>query len=96
MSESASAYEYDEVIAELTRYVEERFLPEGEVGLQPGTPLLEWGILTSLTTAELISFILERYRVSIPPEKIVGANFKNLDAISRLVVSLQGDPAGTL
>ncbi|MFI6338861.1 acyl carrier protein [Streptomyces sp. NPDC050535] len=94
MPESSNPHGYDEVIAELTGYVEARFLPEGEGGLQPRTPLLEWGILTSLTTTELISFILDRYGVSIPPEKIVGAHFKNLDAISRLVVSLQGDPAG--
>lgn len=93
MQESSETHGYDAVLAELTRYVEERFLPEGEAGLQPGTPLLEWGILTSLTTAELISFILDRYQVSIPPENIVGAHFKNLEAISRLVVSLQGDPA---
>ncbi|MET7763955.1 acyl carrier protein [Streptomyces sp. NPDC005336] len=94
MPKSTNLQGYDEVITELTGYVEERFLPEGEGGLQPGTPLLEWGILTSLTTTELISFILDRYGVSIPPEKIVGAHFKNLDAITRLVVSLQGAPAG--
>ncbi|KOG87754.1 acyl carrier protein [Streptomyces varsoviensis] len=93
MPESTIPYGYDEVIAELTGYVEARFLPEGETGLQPGSPLLEWGILTSLTTAELISFILDRYGISIPPERVVGAHFKNLDAISRLVVSLQGEPA---
>lgn len=91
MSESTISHSYDAVIADLTQYVEERFLPEGEGGLKPDTPLLEWGILTSLTTAELISYVLDRYQISIPPEKIVGAHFKNLDVISRLVVSLQGD-----
>nr|AHA12090.1 L-proline carrier protein [Streptomyces sp. CNH287] len=93
MTESTRTEGYEEIIAELTGFLEQRYLPEGESGLQPSSPLLEWGILTSLSTTELISFILERYRVSIPPEKIVGANFKNLDGITRLVVSLRDESA---
>lgn len=94
MTESTRTEGYDEILAELTGFLEERYLPEGESGLQPSSPLLEWGILTSLSTTELISFILERYRVGIPPEKIVGAHFKNLDGITRLVVSLLDDTTG--
>ncbi|MBL1068716.1 acyl carrier protein [Streptomyces sp. 7-21] len=83
---------YEETLKRLKDFLEERFLPDGETGLTPTSPLLEWGILTSLSTTELISYIQDQYGVTIPPEHIVGANFKNLDAITRLVLSLHDGP----
>ncbi|MBA0053726.1 acyl carrier protein [Streptomyces sp. AJS327] len=79
------------MLSELTEFIEQRFLPEGESGIKPNTPLLEWGILTSITTTELIAHIQERYGLFVPPERIVGAHFKNLDAIVQLVGSLRDD-----
>lgn len=83
---------YDETLNELKDFLEARFLPEGETGLAAMSPLLEWGILNSLSTTELIAHIQERHGVMIPPEQIVGANFRNLDAITRLVLSLHDGP----
>jgi len=83
----------EEILAELKAYVEERFLPEGTASLATDAPLLKLGILTSLNTTELIAHIHEQYRLYIPPEDIVGQNFKSLEAISSLVFRLQGDPA---
>ncbi|UWE10240.1 phosphopantetheine-binding protein [Actinacidiphila bryophytorum] len=83
----------DEILAELTSFVESRFLPEGTASLESDAPLLQLGILTSLNTTELIAHIQEQYRLYIPPEHIVGRNFKTLDAISAFVFRLQGDPA---
>jgi acyl carrier protein len=83
----------EEILAELKAYVETRFLPQGTDGLEADAPLLQLGILTSLNTTELIAHIQEQYRLYIPPEDIVGRNFKSLRAISGLVFRLQGDPA---
>jgi acyl carrier protein len=83
----------EEIRAELKAFVEKRFLPEGTAGLDTDAPLLQLGILTSLNTTELIAHIQDQYRLYIPPEHIVGRNFKTLDAISGLVFRLQGDPA---
>ncbi|MEO3763862.1 acyl carrier protein [Streptomyces sp. B8F3] len=85
---------YEEVLKELTVYVEERFLPAGESGIEPTAPLLELGILTSLNTTELISHIQSHYGVFVPPEKIVGSNFKNLDVITRFVLSIREESSG--
>jgi acyl carrier protein len=95
MIEGARPDGYDETLRVLKDFLEERFLPEGETGLEPASPLLEWGILTSLTTTELISFISERFRLTVPPEQIVGSNFKNLDAVTRMVLSLEGPMSRT-
>lgn len=83
---------YDELVAHLKEYVEKRFLPGGESGLQANTPLLESGILSSLKTTELITHIREEFGLFVPPDKIVGSNFKNLDAIAKMVEALQADP----
>ncbi|MEE4490845.1 acyl carrier protein [Streptomyces sp. NBC_00464] len=83
----------DQILAELKAFIEERFLPEGTAGLEADAPLLQLGILTSLNTTELIAHVQARYRLYIPPEHIVGRNFRTLENISALVFGLQGDPA---
>lgn len=93
MSENKAVTSNEELLSELTTYIEDRFLPEGESGIKPNTPLLEWGILTSITTTELISHIQAQYGIIIPPEKILGSHFKNLDAIVQLLASLRDDDA---
>jgi acyl carrier protein len=74
---------------ELLEYVRTRFLdgdPQNE--LDGRTPLLQWGILTSMNTTILLSHIHERFGVAVPPAKLTGTNFQNLDAISSLVAEL--------
>ncbi|GAA3869834.1 acyl carrier protein [Streptomyces sedi] len=94
MSETTpvSAGGHDAVLKEVKDFLEARFLPEGETGIEATTPLLEWGILTSISTTELIAFIQDRYGLFVPPEMIVGSNFKNLEKITELVLSLENDP----
>jgi len=96
MSEPSPEYgsvDYEEILKELKAFVEERFLPAGTSSIASDSPLLQLGILTSLNTTELIAHIHDRYRLFIPPEHIVGRNFKSVATISALVLRLQGDPA---
>lgn len=57
-------------------------------GLTPGTPLLETGILDSLRTARLISWLRDDVGVKVPPMAMTGTNFRNVDSITELVLSL--------
>lgn len=97
MTESAHSSEsihgYDDVLAELKEFIETRFLPDSGEGIETDSPLLQLGILTSLNTTELIAHIQDRYGLFMPPEYIVGRNFKSLDTITKLVVRIQTDPA---
>jgi acyl carrier protein len=61
------------------------------VEVDPHTPLLEWGILNSLSTTALVVFINERLGVDVPAERMVGRNFRDLDSITRLVLELAAD-----
>ncbi|WP_326823013.1 acyl carrier protein [Streptosporangium sp. NBC_01639] len=80
-----------EVADVLRKYLTERILDASNVEIEPDTPLLEWGILNSLTTTRLVGFVREQYGIEIPVEEMVGENFKNLLNISRLVVRLSGE-----
>lgn len=85
--------DYGGILTEIKAFIEERFLPAGTSTIAVDSPLLQLGILTSLNTTELIAHIHDQYRLFIPPEYIVGRNFKSVEAISALVLRLQGDPA---
>jgi acyl carrier protein len=81
----------DQVILDALRsYVSERILQDSSITIEPETPLLEWGILNSVSTVQLIGFIRQRFQVDIPPEEIAGRNFKDLRSISHLLVQLDG------
>lgn len=77
------------VLQDLTDYVREAFLdgdPQAE--LDAKTPLLQWGVLTSMNTALLLTHVRTHLGVTVPPHKLTGANFSDLDSITQMVVSL--------
>jgi acyl carrier protein len=76
------------VLDTLRSYVNERILQDSTVTIEPDTPLLEWGILNSVSTVQLIGFIRERFRVDVPPEEIAGRNFRDLRSITQLLAQL--------
>ena len=80
----------DELIAQLTEFIRERLLSEPDAqGINPDTPLLEWGILTSINTAQLLTFIRDELGTNIPPTELTGTNFQNLDSITDLLLALR-------
>ncbi len=85
--------DHPQIVKVLSRYIDENILGSPEPQVEATTPLLELGILTSLTLSELITFVRERLGVFIPPDQIVGANFKTLEAIADLIVGLRDSTA---
>jgi clorobiocin biosynthesis protein CloN5 len=76
----------DLVIDRLIDFIRERFLggdPNGE--LTEETPLLEWGVLDSLNTAVLLTYIRDELGVSVSPAKINGRNFATVRTIAALI-----------
>jgi acyl carrier protein len=76
------------ILDTLRGYVNERILQDPTVAIEPDTPLLEWGILNSVSTVQLIGFIRERFQVDVPPEEVVGRNFRDLRSITQLLAQL--------
>jgi acyl carrier protein len=78
----------EEVLDILKKYIEERILDSPGVVLEADTPLLEWGILNSLSTTQLVGFVRDHFGMDVPPEEMVGENFRDLASITRLLQRL--------
>ncbi|WP_340557438.1 acyl carrier protein [Streptomyces sp. GSL17-111] len=89
-----AALDRDAIYAELSAYIQEQFLGDSGVSeLKADTPLLEWGVLTSMNTSLLLSFIRNELGVTIPPTHITGKHFQNLTTITDMVHELSPQPA---
>lgn len=74
----------------LVDYVKNELLEGAELEeLTTETPLLEWGVLNSMQTARLVSWIREELGVQIPPTQVVSRNFQTLRTVAELVERLR-------
>ncbi|MFF0861354.1 hypothetical protein ACFYUV_06355 [Nonomuraea sp. NPDC003560] len=91
----AGAVDRSRINAAITDYVKVQFLDEAEPlsELDQETPLLEWGILTSLNTTMLLSFIRSELGVPVPLTHITWRNFQNVRAITDMVCELSAQNA---
>ncbi len=84
----------DEISARLLDFIRERFLDNDvKSDLDMHTPLLEWGILNSMNTAVLLSFIRDDLDSTVPPSSLNGRNFKDVDSITSMILALPGTVA---
>jgi acyl carrier protein len=82
-----------EVSTRILNYVRDEFLagdPQHE--LKEESPLLEWGVLNSMNTAQLLAFIREEYGVFIPPIRMNARDMKNVRGITAMVLELADGP----
>ena len=78
----------DELLWRLETFVRENLLDDDDTELTPSSPLLEWGVLNSMNTARLLSFVRDDVGVVIPPTHITGRHFRDLNSIADLLYSL--------
>ncbi|HZY57495.1 MAG TPA: phosphopantetheine-binding protein [Rubrobacteraceae bacterium] len=55
--------------------------------VSPDEPLIENGVLTSLQTVELVTFLEERFDIIVEDEEFDEENFGSVEAIASLVAS---------
>ena len=75
----------DDILERLISYVADELLEGRGVGLDAGTPLLEWGILNSLEIRRMLAFIANEFGVELKPGNLSPSTFANLGEISRTV-----------
>lgn len=78
------------IIEQLKSYFAQDVLGGKDIGLDETTPLLEWGIINSIETARLLSFIHKRFGISIPPDKLTADAFTDIVSISNLIFNPNG------
>ncbi len=83
-----SGADEQEIIAALKSFIVDRVLDGQGEGIDEKTPLLELGIVDSLTTVALIGFVEQRFGVRIPDQAVGAVNFRNIEAIAALIRQL--------
>lgn len=79
----------EQLAGELTEYVRATFLGgDDDSALTSQSPLLEWGVLTSMNTALLLTHVREAYGVDVPPTAITAKHLRDTDSIAALVRDL--------
>jgi acyl carrier protein len=69
----------------IREYIVSTWLNGDERGLTDSTDLQESGLLDSLTTLSLISFLEETFKIQLDPTDINAETFRTVDAIAGLV-----------
>lgn len=76
----------DDIVSTVKGFILEKFLPgEDPSHLAPDTPLMTSGILDSLATLELVSFLEERYGIELQPADVDASRLGTLNGIAKLV-----------
>src|ERR1051326_2032425 len=80
--------EASEILSELKNFIANQLLDGQDSGLDAATPLLEWGVLDSLTMISLLTFTEERFEIQVPDEEVRPENFENLQALTNMLTGL--------
>src|SRR5687768_4495708 len=84
-----------EILNELKSYISRELLEGQDTGLTESTPLLEWGILDSLTIVSLLAYIEDKYHIHVPDDEVRPENFENLGALANMVTGQFGKSVKT-
>jgi acyl carrier protein len=80
----------DNLKEELRQYILVEFLAgEKSSNLKDDTPLRTSGILDSVGTLNLVSFIEEKYRIEVEAHEVGNDNFDSIDSIVSFIRSKQ-------
>ncbi len=78
----------NEIMTAVKNFILAEFLPgEDPNQLTPTTPLITGGILDSLSTLRLVSFIQETYGVEVEPHEMGVDHLDSLEEITKLIQS---------
>jgi acyl carrier protein len=78
-----------ETSAKILTFIRGRFLDGDQKGeLDERSPLLEWGVLTSMNMVELLAFIRLEFGVDVPPTRMTGRDFRDVSSITAMVTEL--------
>jgi acyl carrier protein len=77
---------------EVRQFIIDNFLFEDNGSLKEDTSFLESGALDSTGVLELISFIEEKFGISVADEDLVPENLDSISRVTRFIEQKQGEP----
>jgi len=79
-----------DITATVKDFIINEFLPgENPDNLANDTPLMDGGILDSIATLKLVTFLEEQYKIELAPHELGADHLGSLDSIQELVASKQ-------
>jgi acyl carrier protein len=82
----------EEIRQTVRKYILEEFLPgESPDALQETTPLISGGILNSIATMKLVSFLEDTYKIEFKPHEISGDYLEDVASITKTVAAKVGE-----
>ena len=78
----------DQIVHALTTFVSVELLGGQSDDLDERTPMLELGIIDSMSIVSLIMFVERRCRVSVPSDLVRPESFRDISSIAALVMTL--------
>ncbi len=82
----------DQIKSEVKSFILEEFLPgESSEALTDETELISHGVLDSLSTLQLVTFIEQQYSIDVAAHEVNADNLNTLPDIANLVLSKSGD-----
>jgi len=81
----------DQIIDALRSFINHELLEGAADDLDATTPLLELGVLDSLSMVSLLAFIDEKYGVTVPEEYVLPEHFETVAHIASLIDSLSAE-----
>jgi len=83
----------DSVTSRVKTFILDRFIPgEDPANLTSDTPLISGGILDSLATLELVSYLEDQFGIQLEAHEVDAERLDTLERINSLVASKQGVP----
>jgi acyl carrier protein len=76
---------HTEMLGELRQFVVQELLDGRDTGLDEHTPLLAWGVIDSLSVAELVQFTHDRFGIEVPQGEVTPDNLKDLDSYAAML-----------
>ncbi len=77
---------WKEAADELHGYIVENILDGRDADeLKLDSPLLEWGLIDSLTIVDIVEFVKGRFSVSLPASELNPSNLETIGALASLI-----------
>ncbi len=76
----------DEVRQRIRQFVQQQF-PAARKGLSDSDSLLKPGIIDSLGTLEIVTFLESEFQVQLTDEEMLSEHFESIDSLTQLVLS---------
>ncbi|OEV02439.1 acyl carrier protein [Streptomyces oceani] len=79
----------------ITDYIADAWMDGDADGLEPHTPIAELNIIDSAGIFDLVQYLQDEFRITVPLREVSLRNFRSVQTICDLVERLRKDEGGT-